>query len=216
VEDLKEYGIVQRGFLGVTIEDVDEAIAKKSGLQKLEGVHIAQINPNSAAEDAKLQTGDVITHINEVKVPSMPELQEQIARYRPGDQLSIQYIRDGKMYKTDITLKDKRNRTTLSSKKNVRKEVELLDELGFELRPVSSAEVKALGIKNGVKVISVRKGSKIDRTNLIPGFVITKVNDSPVSTVDELMALIDKADGKVMLEGVYEDNPGEYFYAFKK
>ena len=216
VEDLKEFGAVQRGLLGVTIEDVDEDIAKKSGLKTLEGVHIAQVNPNSAAEDAKLKIGDVITHINEVKVPTMPELQEQVARYRPGDKLSIEYIRDGKSYKTNITLKDKRNRTTLSSKKKIKKEVELLEELGFELRPASSAEVKALGIKNGVKVISVRKGSKIDRTNLTPGFIITKVNDSPVSTVDELMELIDKSEGKVMLEGVYEDYPGEYFYAFKK
>lgn len=88
--------------------------------------------------------------------------------------------------------------------------------MGFEVRSASSEEVKSLGVDNGVKVISVRKGSKIDRTNLTPGFVITKVNDKAVSTVDELTAIIEKSDGKVMLEGVYEDYPGEYFYAFKK
>ena len=71
-------------------------------------------------------------------------------------------------------------------------------------------------MKNGVKVISIRKGSKIDRTNLTPGFVITKVNDKAVKTVDELILIVEKSDNKVMLEGVYEDYPGEYFYAFKK
>ena len=216
VEDLKEFGVVQRGFLGVTIEDVDEDIAKEAGLKKLEGVHIAQINPNSAADDAKLRAGDIVTHINGVKVPTMPALQEQVARYRPGDELSIEYFRSGKSYKADITLKDKRNRTTLSAKKKIKKEVELLDGLGFELRTATSEEIKSLGVKNGVKVISIRKGSKIDRTNLTPGFVITKVNDKAVKTVDELILIVEKSDNKVMLEGVYEDYPGEYFYAFKK
>lgn len=216
VEDLKEFGIVQRGFLGVTIEDVDEEIAKEAGLKKLEGVHIAQINPSSAADDAGLKSGDIIIDINGVAVPTMPSLQEQVARYRPGDKLSMKYIRKGKRYKTDITLKDKRNRTTLSTKKKIREEVELLDELGFELREITSEEKKLLGVTNGVKVISVRKGSKIDKTNLTPGFVITKVNDKTVKTVKQLTQIIEKTSKKVMLEGVYEDYDGDHFYAFKK
>lgn len=88
--------------------------------------------------------------------------------------------------------------------------------MGFELRTALSEEIETAGVENGVKVISVRKGSKIDKTKLTPGFIITKVNDETVSTVDELTKIIEDADGKVMLEGVYEDYPGEYFYAFKK
>jgi Do/DeqQ family serine protease len=216
VEDLKDFGVVQRGFLGVTIENVDEVIAKKSGLKNLEGVHIAQINPNSAAEDADLQPRDVITYINGVKVKTMPSLQEQVARYRPGDELKVNYIRNGKTFETKIILKDKRNRTTLSSKKKVNDEIELLNDLGFELRNISNDEKSNLNIKKGVKVLSVRKGSKIDRTNLTPGFIITKVNDKKVNSVDELIKIIETTDEKIMLEGVYEDYPGEYFYAFKK
>jgi C-terminal processing protease CtpA/Prc len=117
---------------------------------------------------------------------------------------------------TDIILKDKRNRTTLATKKKIKEEVTLLDDLGVELREVSSEEKKILNISNGIKVISIRKGSTIDRTNLTPGFIITKVNDTKVTTVDELMKLIEKSNEKVMLEGVYEEYPGEYFYAFKK
>jgi serine protease Do len=216
ITDLKEFGAVQRGFLGVTIEDVDEEIAKSAGLKKLEGVHIAQINPNSAAEDANLKAGDIIIEINGVKVPTMPALQEQVARYRPGDKLEIKYIRKGKIAETDIILKDKRNRTTLATKKKIKEELTLLDDLGVELREVSSDEKKILRISNGIKVISIRKGSTIDRTNLTPGFVITKVNDTKVMTVEELMKIIEKADEKIMLEGIYEEHPGEYFYAFKK
>lgn len=88
--------------------------------------------------------------------------------------------------------------------------------MGFELRPISNEEQKALNVENGVKVISIRKGSKIDRTNVKPGFVITKVNDKMIKTVNELVAIIEKSDSKVMLEGIYEDYSGEFFYAFKK
>ncbi|NJN77832.1 MAG: PDZ domain-containing protein [Saprospiraceae bacterium] len=216
VADLKEFGVVQRGFLGVTIEDVDEKIAKDAGLKKLEGVYISQINPNSAAEDAKLKVGDIITHINDVEVPTMPALQEQVARYRPGDKLTINFIRDGKHMETKIILKDKRNRTTLSSKKKIKEEISLMDDLGVELREISKDEKMLLNIDSGVKVISIRKGSIIDKTDLNPGFVITKVNDKTVKTVDEFLKLIDNTDDKIMLEGVYEDYPGEYYYAFKK
>ena len=95
-------------------------------------------------------------------------------------------------------------------------EIELLNDLGFELRNISNDEKSNLNIKKGVKVLSVRKGSKIDRTNLTPGFIITKVNDKKVNSVDELIKIIETTDEKIMLEGVYEDYPGEYFYAFKK
>jgi S1-C subfamily serine protease len=73
-----------------------------------------------------------------------------------------------------------------------------------------------LKISNGVKVVSIRKGSTIDRTNLMPGFIITKANDTKVETVDELMKIIEKSDEKVMLEGIYEADSREYYYAFKK
>ncbi len=212
VDDLREFGVVQRGFLGVTIEDLTEETAKSARLTKLEGVYISQVNPNSAADDGGIRRGDIITHINGVMVKSMPELQEQVARYRPGDKISTAFIRDGKKKSTQLILKDKRNKTTLTSKG----ETKVLDKLGFQLRELTSKEKDILGVKTGIKVISVRKGSKIDRTNLTPGFVITKVNDVKVKSVDSVVKEIQKTDKKVMLEGIYEDFPGEYYYAFAK
>ncbi|MFT5834837.1 MAG: serine protease Do [Cognaticolwellia sp.] len=216
ITDLQEFGVVQRGFLGVTIEDVDEEIAADAGLKNLEGVHITQISPSSAADDANLKAGDIIIEINNVKVPTMPALQEQVARYRPGNQLTLKYFREGKIQTTNVTLKDKRNRTTLASKKKDKKEVTSLGDLGVELRAISSEEKKDLKINSGVKVISIRKGSLIDKTKLKPGFVITKVNDESIKSVDELMSIIKGSDRKIILEGVYEDYPGEYYYAFKQ
>jgi Do/DeqQ family serine protease len=150
ITDLQEFGVVQRGFLGVTIEDVDEEIAADAGLKNLEGVHITQISPSSAADDANLKAGDIIIEINNVKVPTMPALQEQVARYRPGNQLTLKYFREGKIQTTNVTLKDKRNRTTLASKKKDKKEVTSLGDLGVELRAISSEEKKDLKINSGV------------------------------------------------------------------
>lgn len=211
VADLKDFGIVQRGFLGVVIEDIDEEIADKLNLKSLEGVHVSDINKGSAADDAGLKGNDVITHINNVKVKSMPSLQEQVARYRPGDNIAVSYIRDGKKRSTKLVLKNKDNGIAFTDKTDIK----ILNSLGLDLRELTKDELEILKVK-GVKVVSIRKGSKIDRTNMDPGFVITKINDEAVTDIPSIIKAIQKAENKVMLEGVYEDYPGEYYYAFAK
>ncbi|MGB0862913.1 MAG: trypsin-like peptidase domain-containing protein [Saprospiraceae bacterium] len=211
IADLKDFGIVQRGFLGVVIEDIDEEIADKLNLKSLEGVHISDINKGSAAADAGLKADDVITHINNVKVKSMPSLQEQVARYRPGDKIAVSYIRNGKKKSTKLVLKNKDNGTTFTDKTDIK----VLNGLGLDLRELTKEELTALKVK-GVKVVSIRKGSKIDRTNMDPGFVITKINDEIITDIPSIIKAIENAKNKVMLEGVYEDYPGEYYYAFAK
>ncbi len=104
--DLKEFGEVQRAVLGITISDVNSQIAQELKLKKVEGVHVRSVIEGTSAADAKLMSGDVITAINGVETKSMPELQEQVARYRPGDIISIDYIRAGITYrKNNVTLK---------------------------------------------------------------------------------------------------------------
>ena len=211
IADLKDFGIVQRGFLGVVIEDIDEEIADKLNLKSLEGVHISDINKGSAAADAGLKADDVITHINNVKVKSMPSLQEQVARYRPGDKIAVSYIRNGKKKSTKLVLQNKDTGTTFTDKTDIK----VLNGLGLDLRELTKEELTALKVK-GVKVVSIRKGSKIDRTNMDPGFVITKINDEIITDIPSIIKAIENAKNKVMLEGVYEDYPGEYYYAFAK
>ena len=89
----------------------------------------------------------------------------------------------------------------------------VLTGLGFELRELTREERRRLKA-NGVKVISIYRGSRIERTNMDPGFIITKIDNKPVESVDALVEEFSKATGKVMLEGIYESYPGEYYYAF--
>ena len=209
IRDLRDYGIVQRGILGVFIDEMTSERASELGLSSVEGVYITRVTPESGADDAGLQQGDVIIGINEVVTKTLPEMQEQLGRYRPGNTISVDYIRDGKTQRTEVILKNKSNGTTLVASEND----DILMDLGFELRNLTREERRRFGI-SGAKVISIYRGSRIERTNMDPGFIITKVDNDTVSSVEDLIEILKNASGKVMLEGVYENYPGEYYYAF--
>jgi len=192
-------------------EEVTEDIAEKYGLDNLEGVYVSRVNSNSAADDAGLLPKDIIVGINGNKVKSVPELQELVARFRPGNTISINYIRSGKKQKMEVTLKNKSNTTSLIGARDD----ELLLKLGFELRELSEREKRKLKTGPGVYVVSILRNSTIDKTQMDPGYIITKVNDKKVSSVDEIISELKNTTGTVMLEGFYENFPGEYYYAFK-
>lgn len=101
VEDIRQYGSVRRAVLGVQIQEVDGVMASRLGLPTATGAYISRVYPSSSAENAGLEFGDVITTINGVAISSMPELQEQVGRYRPGDVISLEYYRAGKKYRRD-------------------------------------------------------------------------------------------------------------------
>jgi len=211
IRDLKDFGLVQRGFLGIFPEEITAETAEDLGLASLNGAYISRVNGNSAADDAGLEVKDVIVGINGNDVNSVPELQEQVARFRPGNTITIEFIRDGKKQKTEVTLKNKSNTTSLIGAKDD----DLLVRLGFELREMTNRERKKLKIKSGVYVVSILRGSAIEKTQMDPGYIITKVNDKKVSSVDEVITEFKNTTGTVMLEGFYENFPGEYYYAFK-
>jgi len=211
VNDLREFGTVQRGFLGVNIQDISDEIASSLRLKSLDGVYLSRVNPGSAAENAGLRIGDVITSVNGNSVKSTPELQEQVAQFRPGDRVDVEYIRDGKRASTGVTLRNRNNNPTLMSKDNL----VLTAQLGFDLRDLNKEEIRTLGM-DGVRVTSIIRGSTIDYTNMQPDFIVTKINDVRVKELDGFMRILDGIKGKVVLEGFYESYPDVYFYNFMK
>ena len=209
IKDLKEFGMVQRGILGVFIDEMTSERAHELGLAAVEGVYITRVTPGSGADDAGIRKGDVIIGINGIKTKTLPEMQEQVGRYRPGNTISVEFIRSGKKTSAPVILKNKSNGTTLTTAKNE----SILRDLGFELRNLTKDEVRKLH-SSGVKVVSIYRGSKIERTNMDPGFIITKVDNKKVATVESVVEELQNAHGKIMLEGIYENYPGEYYYAF--
>lgn len=211
ISDLRIHGMVQRGILGVGIDEVTDEKAQELGLDNIEGVLISRITPGSGADDAGLRRNDVIISVNDAPTRAIPELQEQVALYRPGNTVVVEYIRKGKTAKTSVLLKNKSNTTSLSGQ---REDEAILKDIGFELRNLSDNEMRKANIGGGVLVVSVYRGSKIETTNMDPDFIITKINDIKVASVEEVIRELKRATGKVMLEGVYENYPGEYYYAF--
>ena len=109
VNDLIKFGAVQRAYVGIQYprEDMTDEQKKEMGVKDGAGVFVTDVADDGAAKPAGLKKGDFVTKINDIEVNSGPELQEQVARYKPGDKINITYVRDGKENTTLLTLKNK-------------------------------------------------------------------------------------------------------------
>lgn len=210
VEDIKEFGVVQRGFLGVNIKNIDSELAKKNNLTDLKGVYIENVNKGSAADDAGLKAGDVIKQINGVEVNSAPKLQETVAQYRPGNKIEVKYVRGNDLKTTTVILKNKNQSTEIITKETL----STIDVLGAEFAEITDKEKKELGVKHGVKVVKIAEGKLARQTNMREGFVITYVDKTPIHKTDDIITAMKNKKGGVMIEGVYPNYPGTYYYAF--
>lgn len=219
MKDLIEFGTVQRGFLGVTIKDISNEIAEEKGLASLDGVYVDKVNTGSSAEEAGLKKGDIIVRVNGVVVKTSPELQEQVALFRPGQKIKIEYTRENTNYEIEVLLKNQSNTTDLTEKRNTAplfqsKEL-VLQDMGIEARELDASEIKRLKNK-GIKVTRILDGGLISGTNMERNFIITKINDQKVETIEDLKVAVLKAPERVILDGYYESYPGEYSYVFDK
>jgi Do/DeqQ family serine protease len=210
VEDLLKYGMVQRGYLGVTIRSVDGNLAKEKELEVTQGVYVNGISDNSAAGDAGVEVGDVIQKIDDVDIDASAKLLETIGRHRPGDEISLKVNRNGKEIDFTVTLRNQKGKTTLVEKDAAN----VLDILGIELEEVNKKTAKKLDIEDGLKVTKLLSGKLKNSTEIKEGFIITKVDGKVFKSTKELASYLENKKGGVLIEGVYEDYPGKYYYAF--
>lgn len=211
VEDLIEYGTVQRGYLGIVIRNVTGNLAEENHLDVTKGVYVDSIAANSAAGDAGIKIGDVILEVDKRPVETTAQLLELIGRKRPGDRVSLVVDRKGKEVNFDVTLRNREGETKVTIKES---RAEILDRLGVELQEVDRATAKELKIEGGLKITQLSSGILRRYTDVRTGFIITSVDGEAVTTVDEFIKILESKSGGVMIEGVYEDYPGKYYYAF--
>ena len=209
VDDLLEYGTVQRAFIGVTIRNINAEMAAELEINNLEGVYVEDISEGGAAESSGIEKGDVILTINGVTVSKSSELQEQVSKYRPGDKILLDIDRKGKRKLIKVILKNKAGNTDVVKKEenNVQK------LLGANFKNLSKTELETLGVDNGVKVLTLEPG-KMARAGIREGFVITSINNKPAHNVKEVLKILsDVEGGGVYIEGVYRKGTRHY-YAF--
>ncbi|MCY1633723.1 S1C family serine protease [Marinifilum sp. D737] len=206
ITDLKEFGRVQRAVIGVVIQTVDARLAEDNGLEKIEGVFINGITEDGAAEEVGMKKGDVILQINNTKVNSNAELQEQVSKYRPGDEIEVLIKRDGEKKQFDVVLRNRLGNTEVIKSSD-------LAFLGAEFEPISAKEKYRLQINRGVKVKNLRSG-KLKEENIREGFIIYKINNTPIYKVKDIEeALQSVKDGGVFISGIYPNGSVKY-YAF--
>jgi Do/DeqQ family serine protease len=194
VEDLKEFGEVQRALLGVNIGDVNAEIAEELNLDKVEGVYIGGVVENGAANEAGIKEEDVIISVDGDKVKTAAELQEKVSQYRPGDNVDIVVIRDNEKKQFTVTLRNKHGDTEI-----VRDNITVL---GAEFETVSNNVKQDLGIRNGIMITNLSKG-KLKDAGLEKGFIITSVNKKPIYEVSDFKREVGNARGGILVEGVY-------------
>ncbi|MBW6482445.1 MAG: Do family serine endopeptidase [Vicingaceae bacterium] len=209
VEDLKEYGNVQRGFIGINIRNIDEELAKEENIEDLNGVYILDVVKNGSAERAGIKKGDIIKEINNKSVNDVPELQEQLGQFRPGDNINVTILRNKELILIPVTLKNLEGNETIIKKETV----SVLKTLGAKFEEADSDVLKKLKLKNGVEVTELFNG-KLKNIGVRKGYIITRVNQKNVKTVDELIEILRQSENNgVLMEGVYENGKRE-FYGF--
>jgi serine protease Do len=210
VADLKKYGNVQRGYLGIVPLDVKTASKeqiKTYSIDKIDGVFVLQVSPGGGAEKGGIQKGDFITAINDVGVKNFPEMQGQIGNYKPGDKIKINYQRNNKIYTTVVELKNASNNTDIV-KNN------FWNNLGGTYRALTKAECTQVGIPAGLLVTSTGNGLIAQQTEMAPKYIITSANNKPVRSEEEFQKIVSSLSSgdKLELVGVYPGYRGQYDY----
>ena len=207
MSDLMDYGVVQRGYLGVKISDVTQELKEEKELPDTKGVYIAEVISDGSADKAGVKTGNVILKVGSKNVNTVAELQEEIGRRRPGDRVILTLRNNkGEEELKDVVLRNKDGETTLISKEEVRKN----SSLGATFENLSSKEKKELNIDYGVKIKSLNAG-KLKSLGLKEGMIITKLNNDPINTVEQLTnKLNDESNKGVLLEIMTESGRKDY------
>src|SRR5574344_864385 len=213
VDDIKKYGSVQRVMLSIQGSDVLNYIntqkenGKEVNLGTNEGVYIAKVDEDGNGAEAGLKEGDVITKVDGKKVTKMAELQEALNGKRPGDKMSITYLRNKKTITKTITLKNAQGNTSVLKSAD-------LDVLGGTFRPVTQSMKDQLNIKYGVEIMKVSNGALKD-AGISRGFIIQRINDSNISSLDDLQKAVKSAstskDPVLYIQGIWPTGKKAYF-----
>ena len=203
--DLKDYGSVQRPLLGIRIQDMNADLAKEYNLDMLRGVYVAGVTSGSAAEEAGLETNDIVVAIDGKPVANVAQLQEQVALNRPGDKVTVTYVRDGKTKTTEAKLKNILNTTELVTASSA------FELEGAKIEPVSKTMKEKLNINSGLQIKDLGKG-KWKETDIKEGFIITKIDRREINSPEDLSMALRRSEGQgILIEGLYPNGEKAYY-----
>ncbi len=199
VKDLKEYGVVQRAYLGVEVDVTREDVG---------GVYVSNVVSGSGADEAGLKVGDIVTHINNASINSFPEMQEQLSKYGPGDKVNVSVLRNDEKKNLVVMLKNQKGNTEIIK----RETNETIQSLGIEAEELSKREAEYYSIEGGVRITGIKNGKIYQQTRIREGFVITGIDDKKIVNYNDLAKILDDKKGKnVIVEGFYPSYPNKIY-----
>lgn len=211
VTDLKQYGTVQRAILGIGYAELTPKLAEEKNITAVtQGIYVGSVEDRSAAYEAGLREGDVIVEIAGNPTLNRAQLQEEIAKHRPGDKVEIKYYRDNKPYKITVTLRNTKGSTDVTRPAD-------LTALGCAFKKASESTLRQLEISNGVQVVELNEGL-FKSHGIREGLIITEINNGKVSTPEDvekiykaILASGPEYDKVMFIVGVYPTGKKVYY-----
>lgn len=207
LDDLKTYGTVKRGVLGVSFPAplAEDQYIIQQGLNpaNIKGVYLTGVQPGSAASVAGLREGDIIQSIDGATLNSSTEFSERIARHKPGDKIKLGYLRKGEEGNLSVTLKDE---DAVKRVAKVNRPLELKSKLGATFAPLTDEIQQRFGLKGGVQVTNVRRGGFFDQIGIPAGTVIAFINGQSINNSGDIdAALISAQNGIIRIFAIAPD-----------
>jgi serine protease Do len=199
VDDLKEFGEVQRALIGVNIQDVDSDDAAKQNLSEVKGVLVTRVLEDGSAYDAGIKENDVIIKLDGQTVNTVSELQEQVGKHRPGDKTIVTFLRNGKESSLPVVLKNVAGNTSIVTAGMGGEVV-----YGAKLESLGSADKRSLNVDYGVKVSDLNDG-KFKDIGMKRGYIILNVNGKKVKTPAEVKQFTNNESNLKSIGGIQSD-----------
>ncbi|RLZ12680.1 Do family serine endopeptidase [Faecalibacter macacae] len=203
VEDIKKYGLVQRGYLGIQGFDLsdDQAVKaynaqEKKNIKTGKGVMVTNVTNNGSAIDAGIKNGDIITRIDGKSINTFSNLSFQIGSKRPGDKVNVTVLRDGKERDFTLTLKDAKGNASTRSKADLTP----AEVLGATFEPLTERQKDNFGINYGVMVKDIEPNGKLAGAGVQKEFIILSINDKEVSSQQDIEKILKNHKGRVSIK----------------
>jgi len=206
VNDIIEFGYTRRALLGVTIEKVDDRVAKALGLDRPYGALIQGVQPGFPAVEKGLRQGDVILQVDGMEVVSVNDLQIKIAQHSPGEIVVLTILRDRKTFQVDIELAEAPN-VQVQNQSNTEPKVQF-ENLGFTFRSLSERDSTDFVLPEGILIADVKTGSPADQAGIQAPILLKLVNDKNINSIEQFEQILKGSSSGDMLKLTFSVRPG--------
>lgn len=207
VEDIKQFGLVQRGFIGVKSLDLSDTRQvtlynqqNKTNLKVGDGVYLTEVVDNGGAEAAGLRPGDIIIKVDNTNVSSYYDLSFAVGSRRPGDKVAVTYLRNGKPNTVNVTLRDEKGGTSFRSKADL----SVTEKIGSDFETLSDRFKTDYGLNSGVIAKNVVSGSEMSKIGVVDNYIIVEINGKPVNSQKDVERILQNYKGNVQVKYVDE------------